>query len=100
MLFKIAKHTDMRQSESTAPAERYPDGGPLCFCVLLRRCCYGRKQKAHSNAAKPNYYQSQHTASLVAKCALEFSLGDRPVLLGIKTLCLRLGQLSFRCSQR
>jgi hypothetical protein len=52
MLFEITKHTNMGQSQSAASAERNPDGGPFYFSLRLRRCRYGRKQKAHSNAAK------------------------------------------------
>jgi hypothetical protein len=57
--------------------------------LLLRSGC-GRTKKAHCNAAKRNCYPSQHTDSLTAKCALEFSSGDHMVLLGIEELSVRL----------
>ena len=103
MLFEIAKHTDMCQSERATPAESDPDGGPLCFCFcfcVLLRACGGRKQKAHANAAKRKPHKSMHGSSLPSECALKFSLGDRPVLFGIEELCFRFGHFGLRIAQR
>ncbi len=94
MLFEITKHTNVGQSERATPAESNPDGGPLCFCARLR-ACGGTKQEAHANAAKRKCHESLHGPSLPSKCALKFSLGDCPVLLGIKELCFRLGHFGL-----